>query len=122
MKLKTSDLTGPALDWAVDEARGFGADYLKWWRVGGDKRFTHCEIMRAYSTDWSQGGPIIERERIEIRKGNPLYFPKGNEKGDFYEPLWLAGKMHGPTPLIAAMRGFVASKLGDTIDIPEELL
>jgi hypothetical protein len=27
----------------------------------------------------------------------------------------------GPTPLIAAMRCYVASKLGDEIDIPEEL-
>ncbi len=28
----------------------------------------------------------------------------------------------GPTPLIAAMRCYVASKLGDEVDIPEELL
>ena len=114
MKLKTQDLTGPALDWAVDEARGFGADYLKWWRVGGDKRFTHCEIMRAYSTDWSQGGPIIEREGISIGKAD--------------DPEWWAFKgwkaengTPGPTPLIAAMRGFVASKLGAEVEIPEEL-
>lgn len=28
----------------------------------------------------------------------------------------------GPTPLIAAMRCYVASKLGDEVDIPEELI
>jgi hypothetical protein len=73
------------------------------------------------STNWEQGGPIIDREGIETRKGNPLYFPKGNESGDHYEPLWLSGKQQGTTPLIAAMRCYVASKLGDEVEIPEGL-
>jgi hypothetical protein len=30
-------------------------------------------------------------------------------------------RQHGPTPLIAAMRCYVASKLGDAVEIPEEL-
>ena len=30
--------------------------------------------------------------------------------------------IHGPTPLIAAMRCYVASKLGDEVEVPEELL
>jgi len=75
-----------------------------------------------YSINPAQAWPIIERERIEIIRGNPLYFPKGNENGDFYEPLWIAGKQHGQTSLIAAMRCYVASKLGDEVDVPEELL
>ena len=111
MKIKTSELTGAALDWAV-------AKYA-------DKHVSIGDIhWRNYSpsTNWAQGGPIIERERIEIQKGNPLYFPKGNERGDYYEPLWIAGKMHGSTPLIAAMRCLVASKLGDKIEVPDELL
>lgn len=45
-----------------------------------------------YTTDWAQGGPIID-----------------------------ADCMSGPTPLIAAMRCFVSSKLGDEVEIPEEL-
>jgi hypothetical protein len=28
---------------------------------------------------------------------------------------------YGPTPLIAAMRCYVASRLGDEVDVPEEL-
>jgi hypothetical protein len=82
----------------------------------------HWQPLCKYSTDWAQGGPIIEREGIEIRKGNPLYFPTGNDNGDHYESLWLAGKQHGPTPLIAAMRCFVASKLGDEVDVLKELV
>ena len=109
--MKTSELTGAALDWAVLKVQG--------------QNFTgfNLKYMDAYpfSTDWAQGGPIIEREEIEIRKGNPLYFPKGNELGGYYEPLWLAGKQHGQTPLIAAMRCYVSSKLGDEVEIPKEL-
>lgn len=63
------------------------------------------------STDWAQGGPIIERERIHVYAG----------------PQWTAGIkpgqfVYGPTALIAAMRCFVASKLGNEVDVPEDLL
>jgi hypothetical protein len=122
--VKTSDLIGPALDWAVAKCEGA---YIS---KESDEPFWLEGIVAAPcfldkyqpSTDWSQGGPIIEREGIEIRKGNPLYFPQGNERGDYYEPLWLAGKQHGTTALIVAMRCYVASKLGDTVEVPEELL
>ena len=118
--MKTSELTGAALDYMVAKCEGFEpfTDGISWIieRAGA-----YIQLPK-YSTDWAQGGPIIEREGIEIQKGNPLYFPKGNENGDYYEPLWIAGKMHGPTPLIAAMRCLIASKFGDEIEILEELL
>ena len=66
------------------------------------------------STDWEQGGPIIEREKISI-------------DFDIEEAPVMAmtpnGKLHslGPTPLIAAMRCYVASKLGEEVEIPEGL-
>ena len=66
------------------------------------------------STDWAQGGPIIEREGISI-----IFHEQGH---------WTASNLHGtvcgegPTPLIAGMRCLVASKLGDEVDVPEELL
>ena len=93
--MKTSELTGLALDWAVDKAQGKFCLYPH-----GD-----------YSSNWAQGGPIIERERFVIE-------PWGLH--------WVASVSrcilhHGPTPLIAAMRCYVASKMGDEIDIPEEL-
>ena len=125
--MKTSALTGAALDWAVAKAEG--KDFF----IEGKAVLSFCPgadipgvpyFDREYwmpSVKWSQGGPIIERERIEIQKGNPLYFPEGNENGDYYEPLWIAGKMHGQTPLIAAMRCYVVSKMGNEIEVPEEL-
>ena len=121
--MKTSELTGAQLDWAVakcEDGVNIDASGLPW--LPDESPNEHGEaVWFKPSTDWAQGGPIIEREEIEIRKGNPLYFPKGNELGEYYEPLWLAGKQHGQTPLIAAMRCYVASKLGDEVEIPEEL-
>lgn len=100
MKIKTSKLIGEQLDWAVAKAKGWST-HLPW-----DDRCVP-------STDWSQGGPIIERECIAI-------------KAIATEPVhWRAGfyyQIKGPTPLIAAMRCYVASKLGDEVEIPEELL
>ena len=118
--MKTNELTGAALDWAVAKCEGAYAPSVDT-DIDGAKRINYGGMYPDWSTDWSQAGPIIEREGIDVRAGNPLYFPKGNEKGDYYEPLWLAGKQHGFTPLIAAMRCYVASKLGDEIEIPEEL-
>ena len=75
-----------------------------------------------YSTDWAAGGTIIEREGISIKENLPSMpdnrwnaFPSRSAKG-------AGGKWGaGPTPLIAAMRCYVASKLGDEVEIPEEL-
>jgi len=108
MTIKTSELTGPALDWAVAECEG--NKYSK---------LTHLLELWEPSTDWAQGGPIIERERIRLdcawsdrwTAQHPY-----NAKIDGY-----TGWTKGPTALIAAMRCFVASKLGDEVEIPEEL-
>ena len=123
MKIKTRELIGSALDWAVAWAQNM--DYF------------HPDTgpaEPAYSSDWAQGGPIIERNQIGIVRCNDLYFPSGNEHGEYYEQYWKAeikGETdlnmslyieYGPTPLIAAMRCFVASKLGDEVDIPNELI
>lgn len=120
MNIKTSDLIGPALDWAVAKCEGKNVDpwhqHLSGWLR--DHR---------YSTDWSQCGPIIEREGIEL-----LCNTTAEEAARFIEGShadWRAAKRpigrntryFGPTPSIAAMRCYVASKLGDEVDVPEEL-
>lgn len=94
-----TDLIGPELDAAVwralkqDYPAPEGATYPHWWHP---------------STDWAHGGPIIQRERIALTS---------YVNGD-WEALALSGssihyernKRRGPTPLIAAMRAYVASK------------
>lgn len=123
MKIKTADLIGPALDCAVATCDGYEYDT----ESGLLYRHEEPHFFKRYSSDQSQGGPIIEREGIKVVRGNDLIFPKGNEKGEYSESLWLASygggrKFHGPTPLIAAMRCHVAATLGDEVDVPDELV
>ncbi len=127
--MKTNELTRAALDWAVANCEpNTGMSLTHVWReaCGEDTDF----LIPKYSTDWSQGGPIIEREQIELKvladcfdvNDHPTY-----KTGDLWEAnIWPADmdmiECCGPTPLIAAMRCYVASKLGDEVEIPEEVL
>ena len=117
MKIKTEDLTGAALDWAVAMAAGHKAGDLMRAVMG-----TYNEPSFNYtpSTNWSQGGPIIEREHIGLD-----YYPDGGHPdGGAWGATTCEGTVHclGPTPLIAAMRCFVASRLGDEVEVPGRLL
>jgi hypothetical protein len=108
--MKTSELTGAALDLAVAKA---------WQPVYSDRHLLEHARDFHPSTYWGQGGPIIERDEIALE---PMTH---DEHGDG----WLATRVEGPavcmefgpTPLIAAMRCFVASRLGDEVEVPEEL-
>lgn len=105
MKVKTAELDGIALDWAV--ARIEGDELPKSGGKGSD-----------YSTDWAQGGPIIERENISVGYQGHLGVP--------LDSLWYATNRidacgFGQTPLSAAMRCYVAGKLGESVEVPEEL-
>jgi hypothetical protein len=105
MKIKTSELIGTALDFAVMEAEG------GW----GEKKSPYFHP----STDWAQGGPIIEREEIEIVLTSR-----------FPNHVWTAIRetdeacveASGPTPLIATMRCYVASKFGAEVEVPDEFI
>ena len=109
--MKTSELSGAALDWAVAMAENWaGADFE----------------VKPYSTDWAQGGPIIEREMIQITPHcmvNPLHgWAASYRSFDEDDDVYALFRKRGRTPLIAAMRCYVANKLGDTVEIPEELI
>jgi hypothetical protein len=106
--MKASELTGPALDWAVAKCEEF--DY-----------FNHQNLARVTTSahpwqptiNWAQGGPIIEREHIEI-----TYMPNNIWQASVHPSL---NTIDGQNPLIAAMRCYVASKLGNEVEIPKEL-
>jgi hypothetical protein len=71
-----------------------------------------------YSTGWAQGGPIIEREMFVLW---PIAGYVDEKRKWSCRPSGYGKTQHGPTPLIAAMRCYVASKLGDEVEVPEEL-
>lgn len=125
MKIKVSNTTKIQLDWLVVKIEGREC-YVETGPKSGKKylmAFTHCcltgekehsEVFNP-SENWSQGGPIIDREKIGVD-----YYNTG-------KPLWIAGiagtfqQATGPTPLTAAMRCFVASRLGNEVEVPDEL-
>ena len=103
MKIKTSNLTDIAFEWAVAKADGTDKKSLA--------DFARLRGYYAYTTDWAQGGPIIERERIEFRQAKTGMLASYHGGGTWF----------GKTHLEAAMRAYVALKLGVEVEIPEEL-
>ena len=115
MKIKTRELKNTALDWAVAKCEGFVEDAF----VDGDGNLlSHSwqdgeDYPYRYSINWVQGGPIIEREKIDIYHDG---------EGGVTSCIFGGWLEHGETPLIAAMRCYVASKLGDEVEIPDMLV
>lgn len=126
--MKTSELIGPALDWAVMKIEGrvlvqtLGGGLLVNGRHEDGRELPEdwqMTFMWHPSTDWEQGGPIIEREEIDV------YCHESPKSGCGWWVAEITGtgvKARGNSYLVAAMRAFVASKLGDEIEIPEELI
>ena len=107
--LKINELIDAALDWAV-------ATITKAGIVSFNGKYIIDTAGKHYSpsTDWSQGGPIIEREsRIA-----PVYDERFNTWLSYGQSPVRYGKQ---TFLVAAMRCYVASKLGDDVEVPDEL-
>jgi hypothetical protein len=110
--MKTSELSGAALDWAVAKAEGFVpfTDGISWII---DDAGRYKQIPK-YSTDWAQGGPIIERYCINLFRLDP----KTEEDNRF----WVAHIdgvycRYGVSALVAAMRCYVASKLVEEVKL-----
>lgn len=102
--MKVNELQGAALDWAVAKCEEA--------RTGVFATLTPSR----YSASWILGGPIIEREKLTVGYAN-IDGGFWTARTTDYPPQYI----RGTTPLIAAMRCYVASKLGDEVEIPEEL-
>jgi len=120
MRVLTRKLARPALNWAVAQADklehtniiGKTIRYYPSW--AGDGIWRHYDPAQ----DWAQGGPISEREGISSAKK--------------HDGWWVAciydindephHHMLSHNRLEAEMRCYVASKLGDEVEVPEELL
>lgn len=109
MKHKVSELEGEQLDAAVCMAVSFQHGW-----GGGFPEFRP-------SSDWYFGGPIIERERIAIFSCSDGWAAELRpESSDWIDCDMYEADARGSTPLIAAMRAYVAAKLGEKIDLPDK--
>ena len=104
----TSEITSLQLDWIVTDLEGVKTYGIKDWLE--QRRYT---TGQRWSIDWAQGGPIIEREMISVWPWDDVTW-KAEAARD-------AIVFEGKTPLIAAMRCFCCDKLGDIVDVPEEI-
>lgn len=123
MKIKVSETTNPQLDWLVAkcstlarEHHGFELRCTRaYWRL-----YSSWEPCYA-STLWSQGGPILTRERISRTIDHSglwiAYWTDGYGDEDYYKKWMQCDR----SELVAGLRCFVTSKLGDEVEVPDEL-
>ncbi|CDH06830.1 conserved hypothetical protein [Xenorhabdus bovienii str. oregonense] len=118
MKIKTSELTGKALDWAVAKSIGLPAIVTPLTPFG-NLIIEGMEEDYTPSTDWSQCGQLIEKHRVELNfnsvsKEWSAYIFNFEELESVIED--------GDTPQIAICRAVVAARWGNEVDIPDELV
>lgn len=117
--MKVQELTGGLLDYWVAKAQGDREIRLNDGRC--EARFHPNFEFSPYSPSaaWMHGGPIIERERINILKFDhpeqPWVAVIHNVDEHWIDTTWFDEDWKGQTPLIAAMRAYVASKFGDEV-------
>lgn len=120
--MKVANATGAQLDWMVAKCEDMS-------RL--DERVTPEGVRWAGdffqpSKHWSEGGPIIERENLCVgrkHQADTNYCGVNDPAVDCWARTTAGGYLsYGPTPLIAAMRCFVASRLGEEVEVPDELL
>lgn len=116
--VKTQDLTGAALDWAVAGAtneQGYWAELFQQCVITG-KTLGGISLKYSPSTDWSQAGPLLEKHKIgfgPVRGGWVAHPHRPNEPTDW---------MRAEAPLVAICRAIVADKLGMVVTVPAELI
>lgn len=133
--VKTAELSGAALDWAVAKVEGcdpvIAMECCGSGVQSGYESPPECcghpetalylgrQGKWSPSTDWAQGGPLIARYNIDLNHMGT--------KGDSIEAclndfdLMRGWVIEGETHLVAACRAIVAAKLGDTVSVPAEL-
>ncbi len=132
MKVKTADLVGTQLDIAVAVALGGvitrpqdAQVYLnEMHQLCGESAKRHSRYVFSPSTDWGQCGELMESLSISCYQSNDP------ATGKFYHWVGVSESAHpekrrgliADNPRVAICRSVVQSKLGDEVDIPDELI
>jgi hypothetical protein len=112
--MKTSDLSGTALDYWVAQAAGIGCE-IRDGRVMIPEEYGQAWWWNP-SSNWGQAGPLIERAWLS------LTWTGSNHAGEGPHCSMARGHsfQHGRTRLEAMMRAFVAAKFGESVPDHEE--
>lgn len=116
--MKVAEMDGALLDYWVAKAEGLNAGFIK---IGSDQYAADGGMLYRPSAQWEESGPIIEREYITLL--DPNFCNSGLWEafmGAFLDVrnddvVGMVASGAGPTPLIAAMRAYVASKFGHEV-------
>lgn len=114
VEMQTASLIGPALDWATAQATAMPArlDPQQGLVVGA----TFCWIHVRPSTDWTQGGRLIEEYDIQFAR------QRAEDGGQLVASIVSPhGVATGPTHLVAAARAVVRAVLGRKVRVPAAL-
>lgn len=142
VEVKTADLVGAALDWAVGSALGAEVRPHAFCKEPGSYVQPGCTVFpngNAYSrfkpsTDWSHGGPLIQKFGVLLSPKESMVHVHGGpnsgwqESGSWGATIFRKGEhrrkpySHPDEPLVAAMRCVVGWSLGETVSVPKELL
>ncbi|WP_176515966.1 phage protein NinX family protein [Pseudomonas ceruminis] len=125
IEVRVSNLIGAPLDWAVAKVESvetswrYGRELVQVHDRGGIKLIESIRSIYSPSADWSQGGPLVDKHHgglhyeAHLADANFRYSSGPGRSG-----FWC----YGPTALIAFCRGLVKAKLGDTVQVPKELM
>lgn len=132
IEVKTADLIGAALDWAVAKAIGLklrhqqrdghrqggyhavGDAYGYIWTDTHPNGYVGSSYGWSPSRCWKDGGPLIDKYEVSIISQEPGAQPCAWTDG--------TAPWHGSTNLIAACRAIVAAKAGEIVWVPKELM
>ena len=145
INVRVADLVGQALDWTVaqvEKPEGFvlrdaTAD-IGCWVIGiaHDAADPQSWLKSSYSpsTDWAQGGPLIQKYGVLLSPKEALIHVHGGpnagwrESGYWGATIFRKGEHrrkahnHPDEPLVAAMRCIVCWSFGETVSVPAELV
>ena len=121
--MKTADLVGRMLDYYVGKAEGedpmlMGSVVVARNKTDGGNQWTQGPLLLAYSTNWTQCGPLIAKYKVCLDAGDGSF--TGNKTWEAHlaenAPVHANEEVTGSTPLQAICRAVVRAAFGDEVD------
>ncbi|NBA79057.1 DUF2591 domain-containing protein [Pseudomonas putida] len=129
IEVKTADLAGEALGWAVGKAEGLELElagpsgYITFYRVfyrRGGKTSWVFERFNPWE-DWALGGPLFDKHCKGFGMLQDGTYSRYRAFA-YDRPTGFSRLAGGPTILAAGCRAIVALNIGDTVQVPKELM